>query len=81
MVLNSMHRFQPRVHLVMRNLDHPNNNPVTNLEEEQYHTYIFPETVFTAVTAYQNQLVSLKLSRHQMTFGFEVSRNLEKRET
>jgi hypothetical protein len=31
--------------------------PIVDLEREQFRTYVFPETVFTAVTAYQNQLV------------------------
>jgi len=31
---------------------------VSDLESELFRTFIFPETVFTAVTAYQNQLVS-----------------------
>ena len=31
---------------------------VSDLEAELFRTFIFPETVFTAVTAYQNQLVS-----------------------
>lgn len=54
-VLNSMHRYQPRIHLVKWR---EHGGPITDLEQEQYRTYIFPETVFTAVTAYQNQLVS-----------------------
>lgn len=32
---------------------------VSDLESESFRTFLFPETVFTAVTAYQNQLVSL----------------------
>ena len=56
-ILNSMHRFQPRVHLVTRK-NPMDNSPITNLENENYHTYIYPETVFTAVTAYQNQLIN-----------------------
>ena len=32
--------------------------PITDIESELHRTFIFPETVFTAVTAYQNQLVS-----------------------
>ena len=50
-----MHRYQPRVHLVRR-LE-SNTAPIVDLEREQYRSYIFPETIFTAVTAYQNQLV------------------------
>lgn len=54
-VLNSMHRYQPRIHLVKWR---EHGGPVADLEAEEYRTYIFPESVFTAVTAYQNQLVS-----------------------
>ena len=57
-ILNSMHRFQPRIYLVVR--PEGVNHPITDIEQERYRTYIFPETIFTAVTAYQNQLVSLK---------------------
>lgn len=51
-----MHRYQPRVHLIRR-LE-TDARPIIDLEREQFRTYVFPETVFTAVTAYQNQLVS-----------------------
>lgn len=61
-VLNSMHKYQPRIHLVKLRHDqlshHSSQLAISNLEHEQFRTYIFPETVFTAVTAYQNQLVS-----------------------
>ncbi|KAL3280561.1 hypothetical protein HHI36_003795 [Cryptolaemus montrouzieri] len=57
LVLNSMHKYQPRVHIVIRPEGSSGN--VGDLENEAYKTFIFPETVFTAVTAYQNQLVSL----------------------
>ena len=55
-ILNSMHKFQPRIYLVMRAAGE--NGPVTDIEKEKYRTFVFPETQFTAVTAYQNQLVS-----------------------
>lgn len=56
-VLNSMHRYQPRIHLVRcKHADDPLN--ITDLQKEEHKTFIFPESVFTAVTAYQNQLVS-----------------------
>ena len=57
-VLNSMHRYQPRVHLILRHDPSSCNIPVTDLESELHRTFVFPETIFTAVTAYQNQLVS-----------------------
>lgn len=50
-----MHRYQPRIHLVKWR---EHGGSVVDLETEEYRTYIFPESVFTAVTAYQNQLVS-----------------------
>jgi len=50
-----MHRYQPRIHLVKWR------GMVTDLDAEKYRSFVFPETVFTAVTAYQNQLVSTKL--------------------
>ena len=56
LLLNSMHKFQPRVYLVLRRDGH--GGPVTDIEQEEYRTFVFPETQFTAVTAYQNQLVS-----------------------
>ena len=53
-----MHRFQPRIYLVIR--PEGVNGPITDIEKEKYRTYVFPETVFTAVTAYQNQLVRIE---------------------
>jgi T-box protein 20 len=58
-----MHRYQPRIHLVMRK-EH-SNAPVTDLEFELYRTFVFPENIFIAVTAYQNQLVSSVHHHHQ----------------
>lgn len=52
-----MHKYQPRIHLVLRR-EGAVNAPITDLDQEDYKTFIFPECVFTAVTAYQNQLVS-----------------------
>lgn len=51
-----MHRFQPRIYLVIR--PEGAHGPIVDIEKEYYRSYIFPETIFTAVTAYQNQLVS-----------------------
>ena len=58
LILNSMHKFQPRVYLVRRR-EGTHNDPVRDLEREMYRSFVFPETQFTAVTAYQNQLVSV----------------------
>ena len=50
-----MHKFQPRIYLVKRG--EGKSGPVSDVENEKYRTFVFPETIFTAVTAYQNQLV------------------------
>lgn len=52
-----MHRYQPRIHLIMRKND--SNSQITDLENELYRTFVFPENIFIAVTAYQNALVSI----------------------
>ncbi|XP_049857135.1 T-box transcription factor TBX20-like isoform X2 [Schistocerca gregaria] len=73
-VLNSMHRYQPRIHLVKWR---EHGGPITDLESEQYRTYIFPESVFTAVTAYQNQLITkLKIDSNPFAKGFRDSSRL-----
>ena len=51
-ILNSMHKYQPRFHAVYIN---PKDENVSNTEN--FKTFIFPETKFTAVTAYQNHRV------------------------
>ncbi|XP_063239779.1 T-box protein H15-like [Bacillus rossius redtenbacheri] len=73
-VLNSMHRYQPRIHLVKWR---EHGAPITDLEAEQFRTYIFPESVFTAVTAYQNQLITkLKIDSNPFAKGFRDSSRL-----
>jgi len=51
-----MHKYQPRVHVIRKDDDVTD---LLKLTPDQYKTFIFSETQFTAVTAYQNQLVSL----------------------
>jgi len=74
-ILNSMHKFQPRVYLVMRAAGE--NGPVTDIEKEKYRTFVFPETQFTAVTAYQNQLITkLKIESNPFAKGFRDSSSM-----
>ncbi|XP_037817348.1 T-box protein H15-like isoform X3 [Lucilia sericata] len=76
-VLNSMHRYQPRIHLVR--LCHGQSIPNTpkDLQEMDHKTFVFPETVFTAVTAYQNQLITkLKIDSNPFAKGFRDSSRL-----
>ena len=61
-VLNSMHKFQPRIHLVIVESGAPHvPSSLTDLSGYRYKTWVFPQTVFTAVTAYQNQLVQVAI--------------------
>lgn len=53
-----MHKYQPRIHILKKKDATPNLPSITSLETEEFKTFIFPETTFIAVTAYQNQLVS-----------------------
>ena len=46
-MLNSLHKYQPRIHIVR----------VGNGEKRTVSTHSFPETQFVAVTAYQNEEV------------------------
>lgn len=66
-----MHKYQPRIHLVKRN--EGSSGSVVDLENEEYKTFIFPETIFTAVTAYQNQLVSIMSSIPKVDFRYLVT--------
>lgn len=63
-----MHKYQPRIHLVKRP-DSGTAKPITDLEKEPHKTFIFPEAIFTAVTAYQNQLVSVSSSPFFSSFS------------
>jgi hypothetical protein len=54
-ILNSMHRYQPRFHIVYL----PQNGIKEEREFMNFRAFVFPETSFTAVTAYQNQRVSI----------------------
>ena len=71
-ILNSMHKFQPRVYLVKRR--EGETGPVQDIEKEKYRTFVFPETQFTAVTAYQNQCITkLKIESNPFAKGFRDS--------
>lgn len=59
-MLNSLHKYEPRVHLVRVGSD-----------QRQVVTYPFPETQFIAVTAYQNEEVtSLKIKYNPFAKAF-----------
>ncbi|ETN58222.1 t-box transcription factor tbx20 [Anopheles darlingi] len=76
-VLNSMHRYQPRIHLVRLGPGQNLPSSPKELQEVDHKTYVFPETVFTAVTAYQNQLITkLKIDSNPFAKGFRDSSRL-----
>lgn len=59
-MLNSLHKYEPRVHLVKVGTD-----------LRRIMTYPFPETQFIAVTAYQNEEVtSLKIKYNPFAKAF-----------
>ncbi|XP_012668134.1 T-box transcription factor TBX1 [Otolemur garnettii] len=66
-ILNSMHRYQPRFHVVFV-------DPRKDSEkyaEENFKTFVFEETRFTAVTAYQNhRITQLKIASNPFAKGF-----------
>ncbi|CAL1687273.1 unnamed protein product [Lasius platythorax] len=76
-VLNSMHRYQPRIHLVRCRHTDDNGLHISDLQKEEHKTFIFPEAIFTAVTAYQNQLITkLKIDSNPFAKGFRDSSRL-----
>jgi hypothetical protein len=46
-----MHKYQPRLHIVKA-------NDIASLQWSRFETFVFEETVFIAVTAYQNEQVN-----------------------
>uniref|UniRef100_UPI00398E6D4D T-box transcription factor 16 n=1 Tax=Pristiophorus japonicus TaxID=55135 RepID=UPI00398E6D4D len=69
-ILHSMHRYQPRFHIVQEE------NPF-GVRWSIFQTFTFPDTVFMAVTAYQNvKITKLKIDHNPFAKGFrEVGLN------
>ena len=53
-----MHKYQPRVHVIRKPENWDGTCDKLTMSPKHTRTFAFPETVFIAVTAYQNQLVS-----------------------
>uniref|UniRef100_A0A8B9G4K2 T-box transcription factor 15 n=1 Tax=Amazona collaria TaxID=241587 RepID=A0A8B9G4K2_9PSIT len=73
-ILHSMHKYQPRVHVIRKDFssDLSPTKPVPSGDGVK--TFNFPETVFTTVTAYQNQQITrLKIDRNPFAKGFRDS--------
>ena len=69
-ILNSMHKYQARVHIVL--MDMTDENGVRR--PSSFSTHTFKETVFYAVTAYQNpKITKLKIKYNAFAKGFRSS--------
>lgn len=64
-ILNSMHKYQPRFHIVRA-------NDILKLPYSTFRTYVFPETDFIAVTAYQNDKVSAIIAQRSAKLIFWI---------
>uniref|UniRef100_H3B899 T-box transcription factor 18 n=1 Tax=Latimeria chalumnae TaxID=7897 RepID=H3B899_LATCH len=73
-ILHSMHKYQPRVHAIRKECG-DDLSPVKPVPSgEGVKAFSFPETVFTTVTAYQNQQITrLKIDRNPFAKGFRDS--------
>uniref|UniRef100_A0A3Q2DM91 T-box transcription factor 2a n=1 Tax=Cyprinodon variegatus TaxID=28743 RepID=A0A3Q2DM91_CYPVA len=68
-ILNSMHKYQPRFHIVRA-------DDIMKLPYSTFRTYVFPETEFIAVTAYQNEKITqLKIDNNPFAKGFRDTGN------
>ncbi|XP_054826053.1 T-box transcription factor TBX10 [Eublepharis macularius] len=66
-ILNSMHRYQPRFHVVVVD-PRPDSE---RYAQENFKSFIFTETQFIAVTAYQNhRITQLKIASNPFAKGF-----------
>lgn len=61
-ILNSMHKYQPRIHIVKAD-----ENNGFGSKNTAFCTHVFPETAFIAVTSYQNHKVTRWLCRPSRT--------------
>ncbi|NXX44012.1 TBX6L protein, partial [Tricholaema leucomelas] len=63
-ILHSMHRYKPRFHIVQA-------DDLFSVRWSIFQVFSFPETVFTSVTAYQNeQITKLKIDNNPFAKGF-----------
>ncbi|XP_052461782.1 T-box transcription factor TBX15 isoform X1 [Carassius gibelio] len=73
-ILHSMHKYQPRVHVIRKDFSSELSPTKPVPTGEGVKTFSFSETVFTTVTAYQNQQITrLKIDRNPFAKGFRDS--------
>lgn len=69
-----MHKYQPRVHVIRKDFSSELSPTKPVPSGDGVKTFNFPETVFTTVTAYQNQQITrLKIDRNPFAKGFRDS--------
>ncbi|RVE68551.1 hypothetical protein OJAV_G00092740 [Oryzias javanicus] len=72
-ILHSMHRYHPRFHVVQA-------DDLFSVRWSVFQTFTFPETSFTAVTAYQNtKITKLKIDHNPFAKGFRDEGTNKKR--
>ncbi|XP_061905712.1 T-box transcription factor 16 [Entelurus aequoreus] len=72
-ILHSMHCYQPRFHIVQA-------DDLFSVRWGVFQTFTFPETSFTAVTAYQNtKITKLKIDHNPFAKGFRDEGTTKKR--
>ncbi|KAL2095383.1 hypothetical protein ACEWY4_010102 [Coilia grayii] len=72
-ILNSMHKYQPRLHIIKADEKSGFGSPNT-----AFYTHSFPETVFIAVTSYQNHTITqLKIENNPFAKGFRGNEGLD----
>ena len=60
-----MHKYQPRIHVMQEG---------EGIDDDQHAVFVFPDTVFIAVTAYQNdQVTQLKIDNNPFAKAFRDS--------
>ncbi|XP_015758362.1 PREDICTED: T-box transcription factor TBX1-like [Acropora digitifera] len=70
-ILNSMHKYQPRFHVVIDNQERSTMTSELGASTEHVKTFVFQETQFMAVTAYQNHMITqLKIASNPFAKGF-----------
>ncbi|XP_033845818.1 T-box transcription factor TBX5-A [Periophthalmus magnuspinnatus] len=72
-ILNSMHKYQPRIHIVKAD-----ENNGFGSKNTAFCTHVFTETAFIAVTSYQNhKITQLKIENNPFAKGFRGSDDME----
>ena len=70
-VLNSMHKYIPRLHVIQAVQSSTSDSKISMNAFDNVNVFIFPETQFIAVTAYQNENVKKKQDKSFFSFFYE----------